>query len=292
MDKKTCFVAVVGLPNAGKSSLVNSIVEFPVSIVSFKSQTTRDSINAIYNKNNIQIIFVDTPGFHKRINYLSNSMNLAINSTLDGIDLVLFLYPINEDFDENHKLLAEKISKISNKIAIITKVDLENDELKVDEKISILKNEGFERILTYSTNSTEFRDNLLAEIEKYAYISNHFFSEVDVTDQSSRFFAKEIIRKQILLNLEDEIPHQCAVVIDDFDESDSRFIKIEATIHVGRKSHLPIVVGKAGTVLGKIGTDSRKELEEIFGSKVVLKTKVVVSKKWFSDPKMIKKFGY
>lgn len=291
-NTKTCFVAIIGLPNVGKSSLINSIVQFPVSIVSLKSQTTRDAINAIYNKGNLQIVFVDTPGFHNRINNLSNSLNFAINSTLEGIDLVLFLHPVNEKIDENTKQLAEKVLKNTNKIAIITKTDLANDDLNFESQEKNFKELNFEKILPYSTNSDDFRTDLLTEIEKFAYPSNHFFNNLDVTDQSSRFFAKEIIRKQILLNLEDEIPHQCAVVIDSFDESDSRFVRIEATIYVGRKSHLPIVVGKEGSVLGKIGTDARKELEEIFGKKVVLINRVSVAKKWFNDPKMIKRFGY
>ncbi|MXR05841.1 GTPase Era [Mycoplasma flocculare] len=291
-NEKTCFVAVVGLPNVGKSSLINSIVQFPVSIVSLKSQTTRDAINAIYNKENLQILFVDTPGFHARINNLSNSLNLAINTTLEGIDLVLFLHPINKKIDQMTKNLAKKISKSVNKIAIITKIDLENEELNFETQKKNFQDLNFEKILPFSTNLKELRSKLLAEIEKYAYLSNHFFNNLDVTDQSSRFFAKEIIRKQILLNLEDEIPHQSAVVIDNFDESDSRFVKIEATIYVGKKSHLPIIVGKEGSVLGKIGMDARKELEEIFEKKVVLKNRVSVAKKWFNNPQMIKKFGY
>ncbi|MXR56259.1 GTPase Era [Mycoplasma flocculare] len=291
-NEKTCFVAVVGLPNVGKSSLINSIVQFPVSIVSLKSQTTRDAINAIYNKENLQILFVDTPGFHARINNLSNSLNLAINATLEGIDLVLFLHPINKKIDQMTKNFAKKISKSVNKIAIITKIDLENEELNFETQKKNFQDLNFEKILPFSTNLKELRSKLLVEIEKYAYLSNHFFNNLDVTDQSSRFFAKEIIRKQILLNLEDEIPHQSAVVIDNFDESDSRFVKIEATIYVGKKSHLPIIVGKEGSVLGKIGMDARKELEEIFEKKVVLKNRVSVAKKWFNNPQMIKKFGY
>lgn len=291
-NEKTCFVAVVGLPNVGKSSLINSIVQFPVSIVSLKSQTTRDAINAIYNKENLQILFVDTPGFHARINNLSNSLNLAINTTLEGIDLVLFLHPINKKIDQMTKNLVKKISKSVNKIAIITKIDLENEELNFETQKKNFQDLNFEKILPFSTNLKELRSKLLVEIEKYAYLSNHFFNNLDVTDQSSRFFAKEIIRKQILLNLEDEIPHQSAVVIDNFDESDSRFVKIEATIYVGKKSHLPIIVGKEGSVLGKIGMDARKELEEIFEKKVVLKNRVSVAKKWFNNPQMIKKFGY
>ncbi|ASU14310.1 GTPase Era [Mesomycoplasma hyopneumoniae] len=290
--KKTCFVAIVGLPNVGKSSLINSLVEFPVSIVSLKSQTTRDAINAIYNKDNLQILFVDTPGFHMRINNLSNSLNYAINSTLEGIDLVLFLHPVDKPVDQNTRFLAKKIAKNMNKIVLITKTDLENDKLNFKIQEKNFRELNFEKILPFSTNSEDLRINLLLEIEKFAYPSDHFYSNLDVTDQSSRFFAKEIIRKQILLNLEDEIPHQSAVLIDNFDESDNRFVKIEATIYVGKKSHLPIIIGKGGSVLGKIGTDARRELEGIFGKKVVLKNRVSIAKKWFNNPKMIKRFGY
>ncbi|UVO15011.1 GTPase Era [Mesomycoplasma ovipneumoniae] len=294
METKTCFVAVIGRPNSGKSSLINSIVQFPVSIVSLKAQTTRDAINAIYNKDNLQIVFVDTPGFHNKINNLSNSLNFAINSTLEGIDLVLFLHPVNEPIDEDTQAFAKKLSDIKNKIAIITKTDIEDDEFNFESQSQKMKEFEFEfdSILPFSTNFDDLRTNLLAQIEKYAYPSNHFFNNLDVTDQSSRFFAKEIIRKQILLNVDDEIPHQTAVVIDNFDESEKNCIRIDATIYVGRKSHLPIIIGKAGAVLGQIGTNARKELEEIFGKKVVLKNRVAVAKKWFNDPKMIKKFGY
>ncbi|WP_434337117.1 GTPase Era [Mesomycoplasma conjunctivae] len=289
---KTCFVSIVGLPNSGKSSLLNTLLDFPISIVSSKSQTTRDLINGIYNEDNLQIVFVDTPGFHKKINNLSNVLNKAVINSIEDIDVVLFLHPVNWKISNQSQQLVEKIANVKNKIAVLTKLDLIDDQQIIETKVAELKQLGFKKVFGYSTEFKVAKQDLLEEIKSYAYESDLFFEQEDITDQPARFFAKEIIRKQLLLNLKEEIPHQSAIVIERFSEANPKHIEIDAIIYVGRKSHLPIVVGKNGAMLGKIGTAARLELEELLQSKVVLKNKVKISPKWFDNKKTIKKMGY
>lgn len=289
---RTCFVSIIGLPNSGKSSLVNSIVNYPISIVSPKAQTTRDQINGIYTNDDLQIVFVDTPGFHKKINKFSDVLNKNVMDALEGIDLILFLHPVNKFINETTKDLFKSIANFKNKIAILTKLDLEVDDQKLNMQAQNLKKLGFDLVMGYSTEYKMTKNDLISKIEEFAYESNFFYDEDLTTNQSTRFFVKEIIRKHLLLNLKEEIPHQCAVVIENFSEANEKFIEIEATIYVARKSHLPIVIGNGGKMLEKIGTGARKEIESLLDSKIVLKNKVKINNNWFANESKIKKLGY
>lgn len=291
---KTCFVSIIGLPNSGKSTMLNTILDYDLSIVSYKPQTTRDQINGIYSEDDSQIVFVDTPGFQSENSLFSKVLNKNAISSLEDIDLALFLHPVNRKLDQTSIELAKKVLKLKNKIAILTKIDLEEDNQILAQKANELKQLGFELVLGFSEKYQVSKQDLLEEIKKYLYDSENYFDADFLTDRPMRFLAKEIIRKHLLLNIEEEIPHQVAIIINDFIENyqEKEQIYISAMIYVAKKSHIPIVVGQNGRMLEKIGKASRIELEEKLGQKVILINKVKESQNWLKDAKLIKKMGY
>lgn len=289
---KTCFVAIIGRPNVGKSSLLNSILNYNLSIVSPKPQTTRDKINGIYNENDYQIIFIDTPGIHKSQQKLGDALNNNSYDSLKDADLILFLQPADQEIGKGDLMIIDKIKNFKNKIALITKVDQIEDKKILENKAFQLKNNGFNLVLGTSINYKQTINDLILEIKKYAYESEPFYSTEDITDVSMRFMAKEIIRKNAINLLKDEIPHNIAVIIDDFIEESEDFFQINATIYVSRDSQKGIVIGKNGSMIKQIGINSRKELEENFSAKINLTTNVKVSKNWVNNEKIIKKMGY
>ncbi|QJB71282.1 GTPase Era [Mycoplasma sp. 1654_15] len=291
---KTCFVSIIGLPNSGKSTMLNNILDYDLSIVSYKPQTTRDQINGIYSEEDFQIVFVDTPGFQNNNSLFSKVLNKNSISSLDDIDLVLFLHPVNRKIDSTTTELAKKVLKTKNKIAILTKIDLEDNNEILAQKAQELKQLGFDLVLGFSEKYQVSKQDLLEEIKKYLYESENYFDTEFLTDRPMRFLAKEIIRKHLLLNIKEEIPHQVAIVINDFIENyeEKEQIYITSTIYVAKKSHIPIVIGKNGAMLEKIGKASRLELEDKLGQKVILKNKVKESQNWLKDTKLIKKMGY
>ncbi|WGI37010.1 GTPase Era [Mesomycoplasma lagogenitalium] len=290
---KVCFVSIIGRPNVGKSSLLNEILNYNLSIVTDTPQTTRDQINGIYNEDNYQIVFIDTPGIHKSKQKLGEFLNHNSYESLKNADLILFLQPANEKIAKGDLMIIDKIKSFKNKIAIITKVDLEPNMEKLTEKSQELKKLGFDLILGTST-SNKLRntvDELIDEIKKYTYESEPFYLTDDITDKSMRFLAKEIIRKNAINLLKDELPHNIAVMIDDFIEYENH-MEISCTIYVSKDSQKGILIGKNGTMIKKIGMNSRKELEQAFYSKIILNTHIKVSKNWNNDEKQIKKMGY
>ncbi|MBN3534366.1 GTPase Era [Mycoplasma procyoni] len=289
---KVCFVSIVGRPNVGKSSLLNEILDYNLSIVTDKPQTTRDQINGIYNEEGYQIVFVDTPGIHKNQQKLGEILNKNSFDAIKETDLVLFLQPANEEIGKGDRLIIEKLNGIENKIALITKVDLVDQKEELDQKAAQLKELGFKTILGTSVNYKQTLTDLIEEIKKYAYEDNAYYSTEDITDKSMRFIAKEIIRKNAINLLRDELPHNIAVVIDDFNESQEDVIEIDCTIYVARDSQKGIVIGKGASMIKKIGANSRAELEESFGTKIILRTNVKVNKGWVNKEKELKKMGY
>ncbi|VEU59234.1 GTPase Era [Mesomycoplasma neurolyticum] len=288
---KTCFVSIIGRPNVGKSSLLNKILNYNLSIVTPKAQTTRDKINGIYNDSEYQIVFTDTPGIHKTQQKLGESLNASSYEAIKESDLVLFLTPENETIAKGDLMIIDKLKKIKNKIAIITKVDLIEEKNELDTKASFLKSLGFNSVLGVSINYQRTIDELMEEIKKYAIESNLFFDPEEITDKSMSFIAKEIIRKNAIQLLDYELPHNIAVVIDNFSEEEDKYI-IDAIIYVSKDSQKGILIGKNGSMIKKIGINARKEIALTFDMPIVLNTRVKVSKKWNDDEKSIKRMGY
>ncbi|WP_412031635.1 GTPase Era [Metamycoplasma buccale] len=293
--KKICIVGLIGRPNVGKSTLMNNILNCNLSIVSNIPQTTRDEIKGIYNDEEYQIIFIDTPGIHKSRNLLSEKLNEKSYSILKNIDLLLFLSPANEEIGSGDKFIIKKIQEnnVENKIAIITKIDLINENELLNNKADQLKSYGFQTILGIGKDLKNTYKDLLDEIKKYAYESEPLYSEDQFTDVSMRFIAKEEIREAALEHLYEELPHSIAVQIDSFiEQEDTKPYLIDATIYVKKESQKGILIGKNASMIKLISTKARKKMEDFFEHRVYLKINVKVNENWVDNENKIKNMGY
>ena len=289
---KAGFVAILGRPNTGKSTLLNKILNFKVSITSSTPQTTRDQVKGIYNDEDCQIVFIDTPGIHKPKQKLGDSLNEASYSSMKDADLILFLQPIDELVGPGDKMIIEKI-KTDKKIALITKLD-KGDPEQAKERAEELKQLGFKDVLGTSKDINQSIDHLLKFIKEKLPEGEAYYDREEITDVSMRFIAKEIIRESAIELTEEEIPHSIGVLIDDFKgpESEDDLFEINSTIFVERNSQKGIIIGKDGKMIKNISTNSRKKLEDVLDHKVFLRTRVKVNKNWTEDIKQIKKMGY
>ncbi|WP_027120716.1 GTPase Era [Mycoplasmopsis lipofaciens] len=288
---KVCIASIIGRPNVGKSSMLNSILSYNVSIVSNVPQTTRDQIIGIYNEEDVQIVFQDTPGIHKPLNLLGESLNKNAFDSIKETDCVLFLTPINEEIAEGDKLILEKIQNHPNKIAIITKMDLNTNIENVAKKIKDLENFYFKNIISFSTKNPKTWKDLINVVKQFSYEGEPYYDPDYITDKSMRFIAKEIIRESAINLLREELPHSIAIEISDFIEEEDQ-ININAIIYVKKPSQKGMLIGKNGSMIKQIGTIARKKLIEQFGTKVILNNKVKIAEKWVNDNKKLKKFGY
>lgn len=288
---KISIVSIIGRPNAGKSSLLNSILNYDLAIVSNIPQTTRDQINGIYNEPGFQIVFVDTPGIHKPLNKLGDSLNKNAYDSLKDIDCVLFLTPVNEPLGTGDKAILEKIKNQKNKIALISKIDLAKSPEILANKIKELSEYNFNKILSISVNNPNSIQSLITELKTYCYDGEPYYNEDYITDKSMRFMAKEIIRVSAMQQLREELPHSIAVEITDFIESDEKII-IDAIIFVKKASQKGMVIGKEGRVIKQIGINARKRMMSLFDTQLDLHLKVKIAEKWINDPVFLKKMGY
>ena len=292
MNKKTCTVLLIGRPNVGKSTLLNKILNYEVAIVSKFAQTTRDQIKGIYNDDEYQLVFLDTPGMHKGQNLLSRRLNQKAIESLKSADLILFLTPANDEFGrgDNYILNLVKETKTPT-IIVLTKIDLAKDKSLMNNKIETLKKMGIKDIFGVGFDYDQSYIDLLNEIKKYAIEQEVEFEDDIFTDSSMRFLAKEIIRESALSKLYDELPHSIAVEIDDFKEQENLF-EIYATIYVKKESQKGILIGKNASMIKNISIDARQKMQRIFNSRIFLNIGVKVSEDWVNDKNKIKKLGY
>lgn len=292
MNKKTCTVLLIGRPNVGKSTLLNKILNYEVAIVSKFAQTTRDQIKGIYNDDEYQLVFLDTPGMHKGQNLLSRRLNQKAIESLKSADLILFLTPVNDEFGrgDNYILNLVKETKTPT-IIVLTKIDLAKDKSLMNNKIETLKKMGIKDIFGVGFDYDQSYIDLLNEIKKYAIEQEVEFEDDIFTDSSMRFLAKEIIRESALSKLYDELPHSIAVEIDDFKEQENLF-EIYATIYVKKESQKGILIGKNASMIKNISIDARQKMQRIFNSRIFLNIGVKVSEDWVNDEDKIKKLGY
>ncbi len=290
---KVCWVGIIGRPNVGKSTLINNIIQYDLSIISNKPQTTRDQILGIYNEKDYQIIFLDTPGIHKPQSKFGDELNKKAYQTLDESDVILFLQPSNEVISKGDLSILEKIKSFENKIALITKIDLIKSNSELNEKIIQLSNFGFKEIIPISSNNRKSIDEVIAQIKKFSYEDEKLYDDDYITDKSELFLSKEIIRYCAIENLQDELPHSIAIEISKYEINQNETLrKIEAVIYCKKESQKGIIIGKGGSMIKKIGTKARKLISDKFDTNVVLKLDVKVDKDWINNDKKIKKFGY
>lgn len=293
---KSGFVLILGRTNVGKSTLINSLVGEKIAIMANKPQTTRTKIKGILNRENSQIIFLDTPGIHKPKTKLSNIMvQTAFNSAKD-VDLILFIIEAtSKDIGKGDSLILEKIKEAKKKtILLINKIDLVKKEelLKV---IDIYRKEfDFEAVIPISARKGDKKEELLKEIEKCLGEGPKYYEEDVYTDQTIKMIVEETIREKALKFLSDEVPHGIYVEVDKIKKrktmEDKPIFNIDATIFCLRDSHKGIIIGKSGSKLKQIGTAAREELEKILEEKVNLKTFVKVRKDWQDEDVFVKKF--
>lgn len=289
---RTGYLAVVGRPNVGKSTLTNRLVGAKVSITSRKAQTTRHRIHGVLTTEDCQYIFVDTPGFQtKHRNALNRLMNRSVTQTLADVDVVMFLVEAGR-WGSGEKEILGLLPKDRPVLLVVNKVDRLDDRAEVLpylEKVS--KEFPFAEIVPISAERGENLDELLKTAAKYLPEAPPVFDADDITDRSERFLAAELLREKLFRNLGEELPYGMAVEIEKFEqEGDLR--RIHAAVVVDKAAHKAIVIGKAGERLKRISTDARKDMENLFGGKVWLETWVKVKSGWADDERALKSLGY
>lgn len=291
---KSGFIAVMGKPNAGKSTLINTIVGEKVAIVSWKPQTTRNKILGIYNEPSCQIIFIDTPGLHKPRNHLGQYMMKAAGSALEGIDCVIYLIDAEKGFDFNDRNYIESyLGANLSVIAVVNKVDHVTRE-KVFEILTALKDyPALKAVVPVSALRGRNIEPLKDEIKKLLTDRIKYYDDEMYTDKNMRFMASEIIREKALRLLDKEVPYGIGVDITRYEmRPDGRVIDIDADIICEKAAHKPIILGKDGSMIKKIGTYARQDLENITGEKVFLTLFVRVENEWRESDLRLKELGY
>ena len=304
MKETSAFITIIGRPNVGKSSLLNKILGQKVAIVSDKSQTTRTKIMGIKTDGENQLVFIDTPGFHKPRNELDKNMNRADGDGMADVDAAVLVVEANPkfSFDGDNlppaelELIKELKKRNLKAILIINKIDLLPEKEQLLNMITAYtKVFDFETVVPLSAKTGDGIDALLYEIKKFSKPSPHYFPDGDVTDQPEKVMVAEIIREKLLLTLDKEVPHGIAVDLERFFERDTAdgepIVEVEATIICEKDSHKGIIIGKGGAMLKRIGTMARKDIEEFFGIRATVKLWVKVKEDWRNRQGLIHTFG-
>lgn len=282
-DFKSGFVAVLGRPNVGKSTLLNTIVGQKIAIATDKAQTTRRRIKGIYTSEEGQIVFIDTPGIHKPLDKLGEFLMDEAKCSIPDADLILFLVDISEPAGAGDKWIVENMLKSTEipVVIVLNKVDKLKDPIKKEQNLLTYKMLFEKNMPTAKISAQTGRniDTLISTILRKLPDGEPIYDEDDLTDESMRSIAQEIIREKILKNTKDEIPHSVAVIIEKYEEKED-IDRIFATIHVEHESQKGIMIGKKGQMMKTIGTQARMELEKMLEKKVYLELKVKVSKDW------------
>lgn len=291
MAHKAGFVNIVGSPNVGKSTLMNQLMGEKLSIVTSKAQTTRHRILGIYNDENTQIVFSDTPGVVNAAYKLHENMMESVNTSLRDADVLLFITDPFET-ETNHKETLEKIKKLKIPvICLLNKMDL-SDQEKMKERLDYWKKELPDAIIFPISALHGFNiEGVWEEILNRIPINPPYFDKDQISDRPMRFFVSEIIREKIFIHTKKEIPYACQVEIEEYIEGDE-LTKIRALIIVERNSQKGIIIGKGGEMLKRIGKEARKEIEKFVGTKVFLETFVKVDKNWRTSDTKLRKYGY
>ncbi len=289
---KTGFIAILGRPNVGKSTLLNAMLGEKIAIVSKKPQTTRTRITGILTKGESQFVFLDTPGMIKSRNRLGDYMVKTISNTIGEVDACLFVVEAGVNPGATDKHILERIGKRGlPAILVINKTDKVGGEAVGDTILKYKDLYDFASVVPISAQNNKGVDIVLDEAEKFLAEGDWFFGADEITDQPERQIASEMIREKLLRTLDDEIPHGTAVVIEEFKE-EGKLLRIRAEIFCEREAHKRIIIGKQGAQLKKIGSYAREDLEEFFGMKVFLDLWVKVKTNWRDDITNLNNFGF
>ncbi|MFP4015405.1 MAG: GTPase Era [Halanaerobiales bacterium] len=292
MSYKSGFVSIIGRPNVGKSTLINKVIGEKIAITSHRPQTTRNKIQAILNHHKGQIVFVDTPGIHKRNNKLDDYMLEQAYKSLEGVDLLIFLLDGSTYFGKGDDFIFRQIKGVKTPtLVVLNKID------KLDKKTLIMRINEYEQkinreIIPISAINGQNIDNLINRIFDYLPEGPQFYPEDMVTDQIEKFIVAEIIREKIFYLCREEIPYGIAVIVEEMKKRANGLFYIRANIYVEKKSHKGIVIGKNGARLKEIGKRARQDIKKLLGTEIYLDLWIKILKDWREKENLIKRMGY
>ena len=289
---KCGFVSIVGRPNVGKSTLLNSILGMKLAITSNVSGTTRNEIQGIYNDDDSQIVFVDTPGIHKPINKLGNLLNKKAYNHAEGVDILLFMVDIHKGFGRGDLFVLNRIKEKNIPIyLLLNKVDLVKNKEKLLEQIEYIKSlYDFKEIIPISAMKKDNIEDLIKCLKKDLPDGEKIYSDQDLTNVTTRFIMAEFVREKILELTHDEIPHTVTCYVENYEEKDD-IVHIQVLIVVDRDNIKKIIIGRGGSLLKEVGSRARKDMEEFLGKKVFLETYVKTLKNWRDQEKYFLELG-
>jgi len=290
---KSGFVSILGRPNVGKSTLLNEIIGQKITIMSDKSQTTRNKIQGIHTTDEEQIVFIDTPGIHKPKHQLGQFMVETATSTINEVDVVLFVINVNEKIGPGDRFIMEKLKGINTPVfLVLNQIDLIHPD-KLLPIIESYQNEmDFREIIPISAKEGNNVERLLKVISDYLPEGPQFYPEEQVSDHPEYFIISELIREKVLELTREEVPHSVAVVTEGISRNEDDKVQVNAVINVERKSQKGIIIGKNGKMLKEIGIRARKDVERLLGDKIYLELWVKVQKDWRNKQQSLSDFGY
>lgn len=293
MSYKSGFVSVIGRPNVGKSTLLNAVTGQKIAIMSDKPQTTRNTIRGVITNEQCQLVLIDTPGIHKPRTKLGEYMVNVASETMKEVDLILFLVEATVQPGSQDVNIIEQLKQVKTPVfLILNKVDLASKEKLFSIIDSYRTLMDFKAIIPISALKKDGVDIIIKEALKFIPEGPQFFSDDMLTDQPEKVIAAEMIREKVLLNLDDEVPHGVGVEVTSFKERNDGLINIQATIYCEKSSHKGIIIGKQGTMLKKIGSAARYEIERLLDTKIFLELWVKVKPDWRNSDNMLKTLGY
>lgn len=288
---KSGFVAIIGKSNVGKSTILNAILERKVAIVTDKVQTTRDVIRGIYNDDDSQIVFLDTPGIHKPLHTLGERMNDSALKTMRSVDVIVVVIDGSKKPNKGDEIIYQKLTKNIPIIFAINKIDLIDILTANERKAEIMSRFPNAHIVETEAKVGFNIDQLIKEIKSFLPEGPKYYASDVITDKSSSYLVGELIREALLNALKEEVPHGMATYVETIAEEKTK-VYINAFIYVERESHRPIIIGKGGARLKSIGTHARVAIEEFYNKKVFLELHVLVKENWQNSPSILKKLGY
>ena len=288
---KCGFVSIVGRPNVGKSTLLNSLIGMKLAITSNVSGTTRNIIDGIYNDSDSQIVFVDTPGIHKPVHKLGNIMNKKSYNSVDGINAIMFLIDSTKGFGKGDLFILNRIKDKGVPILLIlNKIDLIKDKSVLLEEITKINDiYKFDEVIPISAKRNNLGD-LIKTIKKYLIDSDKLYDDEELTNVSTRFIMGEFVREKILELTRDEIPHEVTCLVENYNEEED-IVHIQVLIVVDRENIKKIIIGKNGSMLKEVGSRARYDMEKFLGKKVFLETYVKTMKDWRNQDRLLKELG-
>lgn len=290
--RKTGFIAIVGLANAGKSTLLNALIKQKVSIVSPKPQTTRDSIMGIWTDDDSQIVFVDTPGFLQSKNALGDYMLRSIDNAVTDVDCIMVVIDGHDGISDRELAQIAKYKKQSAPIVVVvTKIDIVQAEKLMPQLAKLNEIQGIAEVYCVSARRNRGVEELKQALKKYLTGTEVYFEEDDVTDRSQRYLVCEIIREKVLLGCENEVPHGVGVQLNKMQYENGSW-DIDATVLVEKASHKPIVLGKHGAMIKEIGIHARESIQKLLEAPVYLTLWVKVKEDWRNNPSVLNELGY